>query len=119
MSLLAADRFAPIHISLPQFSFSPEALVSAFLRQTDITCYFNTTFSLLNHYTLVIFKYYLVSIRNSDKTLVVVKFRRTIRRSGGSAAIAIPPEVLNALNWKIGDLVELYAEEQKLVVKKA
>jgi len=51
--------------------------------------------------------------------LVVVKFRRTIRRSGGSAAIAIPPEVLNALNWKIGDLVELYAEEQKLVVKKA
>jgi bifunctional DNA-binding transcriptional regulator/antitoxin component of YhaV-PrlF toxin-antitoxin module len=67
---------------------------------------------------LVLFKYYFISIRNSDKTLVVVKFRRTIRRSGGSAAIAIPPEVLNALSWKIGDLVELYPEEQKLVVKK-
>jgi len=67
---------------------------------------------------LVVFKYYFVSIRNSDRILVVVKFRRTIRQSGGSAAIAIPPEVLNALSWKVGDVVELYAEEQKLVVKK-
>jgi hypothetical protein len=118
MSLLAADRLAPIHISLPRFSFSPEALVSAFPRQTCLACYFNTTFSLLNHYILVLFKYYFISIRNSDKTLVIVKFRRTIRQSGGSAAIAIPPEVLNALSWKIGDLVELYPEEQKLVVQK-
>ena len=50
--------------------------------------------------------------------MVVVKFKRTIRQSGGSAAIAIPPELLDALNWKIGDLVELYAEEQKLIAKK-
>jgi len=50
--------------------------------------------------------------------MVVVRFRRTIRRSGGSAAIAIPPEVLEALNWKVGEVVELYPEEQKLVVKK-
>jgi antitoxin component of MazEF toxin-antitoxin module len=51
--------------------------------------------------------------------MAVVRFKRTIRKSGGSAAIAIPPELLNALNWKIGHVVELYAEEQKLIVKKA
>jgi antitoxin component of MazEF toxin-antitoxin module len=50
--------------------------------------------------------------------MVLVRFRRTIRKSGGSAAIVIPPEVLNALDWKIGDVVEVYAEEQKIVVKK-
>jgi antitoxin component of MazEF toxin-antitoxin module len=41
-----------------------------------------------------------------------------IRQSGGSAAVAIPPELLNALNWKIGDAVELFAEEQRLILKK-
>jgi len=51
--------------------------------------------------------------------MVVVRFRRTIRRSGGSSAIAIPQEILGALGWKVGDIVELYAEEQKLTVKKA
>ncbi len=50
--------------------------------------------------------------------MVIVRFRRTIRQSGGSAAIAIPPEILNALNWKVGDVVELYADEQKVVLKK-
>jgi len=67
-------------------------------------------------------------IENEDKAqedstpgqniIVVFKFKRTIRRSGGSAAIAIPPEVLSALNWKVGDVIEIYLEEQKLVVKK-
>ena len=51
--------------------------------------------------------------------MVTVKFRRTIRQSGGSAAIAIPPEILAALSWKVGDPVELYAEEQKLIVRKS
>jgi len=51
--------------------------------------------------------------------MVVVRFRRTLRQSGGSAAIAIPPEILNALDWKVGDVVELYADEQKLILKKA
>ena len=51
--------------------------------------------------------------------MVVVKFKRTIRQSGGSAAIAIPPEILKALDWKIGDSVEIYAEEQRLVAKKS
>jgi len=50
--------------------------------------------------------------------MAVVRFKRTIRKSGGSAAIAIPPEILNALNWKIGDIVELYAEDRKLAIKK-
>jgi antitoxin component of MazEF toxin-antitoxin module len=50
--------------------------------------------------------------------MAVVKFKRTIRRSGGSAAIAVPPEILNALNWKIGDSVELYADGEKLVVER-
>ncbi|MGA2681879.1 MAG: AbrB/MazE/SpoVT family DNA-binding domain-containing protein [Candidatus Bathyarchaeia archaeon] len=50
--------------------------------------------------------------------MAIVKFNRTIRQSGGSAAIAVPPELLNALNWKIGDPVELYADEQKLIIKK-
>lgn len=50
--------------------------------------------------------------------MVVVRFKRTIRQSGGSAAIAIPPEILSALGWKVRDAVELYAEEQKLIVKR-
>jgi antitoxin component of MazEF toxin-antitoxin module len=50
--------------------------------------------------------------------MVLVRFKRTIRKSGGSAAIVIPPEVLSALEWKIGDIVEVYAEEQKIIVKK-
>jgi len=50
--------------------------------------------------------------------MAIVKFTRAIRQSGGSAAIAVPPELLNALNWKIGDQVELYADDQKLVIKK-
>jgi antitoxin component of MazEF toxin-antitoxin module len=41
-----------------------------------------------------------------------------IRQSGGSAAIAIPPEILRALNWKVGDTVELYADEQRLILRK-
>lgn len=50
--------------------------------------------------------------------MAIVKFNRTIRQSGGSASIAIPPELLNALNWKIGDRVELYVDEPKLIIKK-
>ena len=50
--------------------------------------------------------------------LVTVKFKRTIRQSGGSAAIAVPPELLEALNWKIGDSVEIYIDDQKLIIKK-
>lgn len=68
---------------------------------------------------MVFFKYYFISVQSSDKIMVVVRFRRTLRQSGGSAAIAIPPEILNALGWKVGDVVELYADEQKLILEKA
>jgi antitoxin component of MazEF toxin-antitoxin module len=50
--------------------------------------------------------------------VATVKFKRTIRKSGGSAAVALPPEILEAMGWKIGDSVEVYAEENKIVVKK-
>jgi len=45
-----------------------------------------------------------------------VKFKRRIRKSGGSAAVVIPPELLNALKWKIGDEVLIYIENGKLVI---
>jgi hypothetical protein len=32
---------------------------------------------------------------------------------------ALVTAALSVLNWKVGDVVELYAEEQKLVVKEA
>jgi len=47
-----------------------------------------------------------------------VKFKRTIRRSGGSASIALPPEVVEALGWKISDKVEMWVENGTVVVKK-
>lgn len=118
MSLLAADRFAPIHISLLRFSFSPEALVSVFLGNTPLAYYFYTTFYLHYHYIVVVFKYYFEITQNSELIMVTVRFERIIRKSGGSSSIAIPPEVLNALGWKVGDPVEVYAEEQKIVIKK-
>ena len=52
------------------------------------------------------------------KKLEPVKFKRKIRRSGGSAAVVIPQELLNALKWKIGDEIEIYAEDQKIVISK-
>jgi antitoxin component of MazEF toxin-antitoxin module len=51
--------------------------------------------------------------------MTVVKFNRTIRQSGRSAAVAVPPELMNALNWKIGENVEIFADEEKLVIKKS
>ena len=50
--------------------------------------------------------------------MAVVKFKRKIRQSGGSAAIAIPPEILDALKWKIGNEIELSIEDQRLTVSK-
>jgi len=48
-----------------------------------------------------------------------IKFKRTIRRSGGSASVAIPPEIVEALEWKIGDVVEICVENSAIKVKKA
>jgi bifunctional DNA-binding transcriptional regulator/antitoxin component of YhaV-PrlF toxin-antitoxin module len=34
------------------------------------------------------------------------------------ARAALPPGIIEAMNWKIGDSVEVYAEESKVIVKK-
>jgi antitoxin component of MazEF toxin-antitoxin module len=47
-----------------------------------------------------------------------VRFRRKIRRSGGSAAVVIPPEVLEALGWRIGDTVTIYIEGSRLAIER-
>ena len=50
---------------------------------------------------------------------MAVKFKRKIRRSGGTNAITVPKEILDALNWKLGDDVEVFIEGSRLVVEKA
>jgi len=47
-----------------------------------------------------------------------VRFRRKVRRSGGSAAVVIPPEILEALRWKIGDTVIIYIEGSRLIIER-
>ena len=51
--------------------------------------------------------------------MTIVKFKRHIRMSGRSAAVSIPPELLDALGLKIGDAVELFIEDEKLVLKRS
>lgn len=51
--------------------------------------------------------------------VAVVKFKRKIRQSGGTSAITVPEELLEALNWKLGDEVNIFIEEERLVVEKA
>jgi len=50
--------------------------------------------------------------------MTTIKFRRSIRRSGGSASVALPPEIIQALGWKIGDTVEIWAENGSVILKK-
>jgi AbrB family looped-hinge helix DNA binding protein len=49
----------------------------------------------------------------------IIKFDREIRQSGGSAAITVPKEILRTLGWKIGDQVELYVDDHRIVIEKA
>lgn len=46
----------------------------------------------------------------------IIKFDRTIRQSGRSSVVALPPELLKALNWKIGDKVRISATTEKAVL---
>ena len=48
----------------------------------------------------------------------IIKFDREIRQSGGSAAITIPKEILQTLNWKIGDKVQLYMDDHRIIIEK-
>jgi len=50
--------------------------------------------------------------------MTAIKFKRLIRRGGGSANVALPPEIIQALGWKIGDTVEIWAENGSVIVKK-
>lgn len=47
-----------------------------------------------------------------------IRFKRQIRKSGGSASIALPPEMIEALGWQIGDKVELWIENGSVLIRK-
>jgi len=46
----------------------------------------------------------------------IIKFERTIRSSGRSAVVAIPPDVIRSLEWKIGDAVTISVTPEKTIV---
>jgi len=46
---------------------------------------------------------------NDDK----LKFERNINKQGGSLMFAVPPEVLDYLELKEGDVIELIADSKK------
>jgi len=46
----------------------------------------------------------------------LIKFERTIRRTGGTLAVTIPPEIQRALGIKEGQPVEVYITEDKKVI---
>lgn len=48
-----------------------------------------------------------VDIDKEDKE---VRARRKLRKSGGSTVVTIPPEMLDLLDFELGDNVELEAE---------
>lgn len=50
-----------------------------------------------------------------------IKFERKIRRSGGSATVTIPLEIVKALGWKLGDsvLISITPERAVLIEKAA
>ena len=50
-----------------------------------------------------------------------ITFKRTIRRSGGSAMVALPPEIMEGLGWDLGDEVTISVTQDKaiLIEKKA
>lgn len=49
----------------------------------------------------------------------IIKFDRTIRRSGRSSVVAIPPELMKALSWTVGDQVQLSATDKGILIEKA
>jgi len=51
--------------------------------------------------------------------LPAIRFRRKIRQSGGSSAIVIPPEILEHLDWKIGDQIEIYTDNGRIIIEKS
>jgi antitoxin component of MazEF toxin-antitoxin module len=50
----------------------------------------------------------------------VIKWEKTLIRRGGSAYVAIPPEIARALQWQLGDPLEIWVDEnlQAAIIKK-
>jgi len=48
----------------------------------------------------------------------IIKFQREIRRSGGSFALTLPPELLESLGWNLGDKVQVYSDNEHIVIEK-
>jgi len=50
----------------------------------------------------------------------IIKFNRTIRRSGRSAVVAMPPEIMKSLGWEVGDQVTIsVTAERAVLIEKA
>jgi antitoxin component of MazEF toxin-antitoxin module len=43
----------------------------------------------------------------------IIKFTRSIRSSGRSAVIAIPPDLMKSLEWTIGDEITIQATQDR------
>jgi antitoxin component of MazEF toxin-antitoxin module len=50
---------------------------------------------------------------------MVTVFKRSIRKSGGTAAITVPPVLIENLGWKIGQEVKIYQDDGRLIIEKA
>ena len=46
----------------------------------------------------------------------IIKFRRAIRKSGRSAMVAIPPDIMRSLEWEIGDEVTISVTQDKAIL---
>jgi len=51
--------------------------------------------------------------------MMEIKFKRQLRKSGGSAVIAIPKEVCDAMGLKLDDEVFVKIEDKKIILEKA
>ena len=51
--------------------------------------------------------------------MMEIKFKRQLRKSGGSAVVAIPKEVCDAMDLKLDDEVFVKIENKKIILEKA
>ncbi len=47
-----------------------------------------------------------------------IKFRRRIRKSGGSNVVALPKEICEALDLKLNDQLVINVENKKIILEK-
>jgi len=48
-----------------------------------------------------------------------IKFKRQLRKSGGSAVVAIPKEICDAMELKLDDEVFVKIENKRIVLEKS